>query len=103
MVSMSVINSTVDAESSQPGAPFGPIFASIADAEGMDAMSGIVASTHVVVMLSQVVVILMAVGLEGNFSAQTLMWLQAAMEILKRVSTLYNQLCNDIGKREQLQ
>ena len=40
-------------------------------------------------LLSQTIVILIAKGLEGDYSAKTLMWVQAACETLKR---LFNTL-----------
>ena len=38
--------------------------------------------------ISQVIVTLIARGLEGNFSAGTLMWVQASTEMWKRLHTM---------------
>ncbi|XP_075259907.1 uncharacterized protein LOC142351652 [Convolutriloba macropyga] len=51
---------------------------------------------HVVVMSSQIIVILMSMGLEGNSSAQTLMWVQAVADILKRALIVFFVLCSNI-------
>ena len=44
--------------------------------------------TSVVAFVSQVAVILIANGLEGNFSGKTLMWVQAVCEMVKRVLSM---------------
>ena len=43
----------------------------------------------IVSALSQIVVILIAKGLEGDFSAKTFMWVQALFEIAKRIFAIY--------------
>ena len=49
-------------------------------------------------LLSQIVVILIAVGLEGDYSAKTLMWVQAVTEMLKRMSAMVFQT-QQLGKK----
>ena len=47
--------------------------------------------------LSQAVVILIACGLEGDFSARTLMWVQAVFEGVKRLMTISLSLTSTFG------
>ena len=49
--------------------------------------------TSIIALLSQLVVIAISRGLEGNFSAQTLMWVQAVSDGVKRVVHTYFFLC----------
>ena len=43
-------------------------------------------------VFSQIVIILIAFGLEGELSAKTMMWVQAASEMLKRITSMLLQM-----------
>ena len=49
-------------------------------------------------MLSQMMVMMISVGLEGNYSAQTTMMVQALAEIVKHFNTIQASLCPRFDK-----
>ena len=53
---------------------------------------------YIVSALSQIVVVLIAKGLESDFSAKTFMWVQALFEIAKRIFAIYLSIVADFCK-----
>ena len=58
----------------------------------------VVAGISGISLLSQLPIIPIGMGLEGNFSAKTLIVVQAVMEINRRATATYLALCGSIGK-----
>ncbi|XP_063717846.1 uncharacterized protein LOC134844950 [Symsagittifera roscoffensis] len=56
------------------------------------------ASVSGVALLSQIPIVLIGLGLEGDFSAKTLMVVQAVAEMLRRAAATYLALCGAIEK-----
>ena len=54
--------------------------------------------SSMVSLLSQILVVLMGCGLEGNFSAKTLMVVQAVSEMAKRALLICLTMCGYFGK-----
>ena len=48
----------------------------------------------------QVVVILISIGLEGDTSARTLMWMQAVMDMAKRAQAIFLPMCANLCEQK---
>ena len=63
------------------------------------ATNGVVSTVS---LLSQAIVILIAKGLEGDYSAKTLMWVQAICETSKRLFNTILTFQNQIREQQQI-
>ena len=73
-------------------------FSSVEADNGVDArVVAVAAGVSAVSLLSQIPIIPIGLGLEGNFSAKTLMVVQAVSEMVRRATATYLALCGSIG------